>query len=152
MPVQTASPALAKLYDEDFVLWLNRTARLLRDGRLDELDIEHLVEEIEAMAGNQRRELKSRLRVLLTHLLKWGWQRTKRSKSWKVTAANQRAELRDLLGQSPSLKRQVAEAIAESYEDALRQASLQTGLPRETFPLRCPFTPEQILDQEFFPE
>jgi hypothetical protein len=120
MAVKTASPVMVKLYDEDFLLWLEKTARLLRDGRLDELDIEHLAEEIEAMAGNQRRELESSLRVLLTHLLKWGWQHAKRSKSWKATAATQRAELRALFRQSPSLKRQVAEAITESYSDARR--------------------------------
>ena len=152
MPVKTASPALAKLYDEDFLLWTQKTARLLRDGHLDELDIEHLAEEIECMGTSQRRELESRLTVLLTHLLKWGWQHAKRSRSWKATAANQRAELRRLFRQSPSLKNQVAEAIAESYEDARRQASLQTGLAAEIFSPRCPFTGEQILNDDFFPE
>ena len=152
MPVKTASPALAKLYDEDFLLWTEKTARLLRDGHLDELDIEHLAEEIECMGTSQRRELESRLTVLLTHLLKWGWQHAKRSRSWKATAANQRAELRRLFRQSPSLKNQVAEAIAESYEDAIDQASIETGLPAETFPQHCPFTPEQVLDREFFSE
>ena len=152
MPLKTASTALARLYDEDFLLWIEKTARLLRDGCVDELDIEHLAEEIEDMGSSQRLELESRLRVLLTHLLKWGWQRDQRSNSWKATAANQRAELRALFRQSPSLKSQVPKVIAESYRDALRQASLETDLPGEKFPQRCPFTPEQILDDDFFPE
>ena len=152
MPVKSASPALAKLYDQDFLLWTEQTARLLRDGHLDELDIEHLAEEIECMGTSQRRELDSRLTVLLTHLLKWGWQRGKRSRSWKGTAANQRTELRRLFRNSPSLKKQVPEAIAECYEDAVEQASLETGLPAKTFPQDCPFASEQILDRDFFPE
>jgi hypothetical protein len=74
----------ASLYDEDFVAWAEQTARLLRQGRLHELDIENLAEEIEAMANRDRRELLSRLTVLLHHLLKWGWQPEKRSGSWKL--------------------------------------------------------------------
>lgn len=152
MPVEIASPALARLYEQDFLLWTEKIARLLRAGRLDELDIEHLAEEIEDMGKSQRRELESRLRVLLTHLLKWGWQRDKRSNSWKATVANQRVELRGLFRDSPSLKTRLPESLAESYGDAVEEAGLETGLPAGTFPELCPFTPEQILDRDFLPE
>ena len=152
MPVQAANPDLARLYEQDFVLWTEKTARLLLAGRLNELDIGHIAEEIEDLGKNDRRELARRLRVLLTHLLKWGWQRDKRSRSWKATAATQRAELRALFRDSPSLKGQLPKAVGESYGDAVEQASLETGLPAEMFPKRCPFTPEQILNREFFPE
>jgi len=104
------------------------------------------------MGKSQRRELESRLAVLLMHLLKWGWQRDKRSNSWKGTVANQRAEIRRLFRQSPSLKSQLTESLAESYSDAVEVANLETGLPADTFPQRCPFTPEQILDRDFLPE
>src|SRR5712692_651916 len=152
MQLRTVSPDLARLYDEDFLLWTEETGRLLRAGRLDALDIEHIAEEIEDMGKSQKRELESRLTVLLAHLLKWGWQRDKRSGSWKGTVANQRAELRRLSRDSPSLRGRLPKAATESYRDALRQASLETGLPSQTFPQRCPFTPEQILDDDFFPE
>ena len=152
MQLKTASLGLARLYDEDFLLWTEKTARLLRAGRLDELDIEHIAEEIEDMGKSQRRELESRLRVLLAHLLKWGWQRDKRSNSWKATVANQRVELRALFRDSPSLKNQLPKSVAESYRDAVEEASLETGLPAETFPQRCPFTSEQILERDFFSE
>jgi len=152
MPVETASPALARLYEQDFLLWTEKIARLLRAGRLDELDIEHIAEEIEDMGKSQRRELESRLRVLLTHLLKWGWQRDQRSNSWKATVARQRVELRALFRDSPSLKKRLPESLADSYRDAVEEASLETGLPVDSFPELCPFTPEQILDRDFLPE
>ena len=152
MQLKTASLGLARLYDEDFLLWTEKTARLLRAGRLDELDIEHIAEEIEDMGKSQKRELESRLTVLLVHLLKWGWQRDKRSNSWKATVASQRAELRRLFRDSPSLKNQLPKSVAESYRDAVEEASLETGLPAETFPQRCPFTSEQILERDFFSE
>lgn len=151
MPVKVTNPVLVKLYDEDFLRWTEETVRLLRAGRADEVDAEHLAEEVEDMGRSQRRELKSRLRVLLAHLLKWGWQRDRRSTSWKGTVATQRTELRELLRDSPSLKGDLAESLAESYKDAVEQASLETDLPAGTFPERCPFTAEQILDREFFP-
>ena len=152
MQLKTVSPALARLYDQDFLLWTEKIAGLLRAGRLDELDIEHLAEEIEDMGKSQRRELESRLRVLLAHLLKWGWQRDKRSNSWKATAANQRAELRAVFRDSPSLKTHLPESVAEAYRDAVEEAALETGLPPDTFPEHCPFTSEQILDRDFLPE
>ena len=152
MQLKTVSPTLARLYDKDFLLWTEEIARLLRARRLDELDIEHIAEEIEDMGKSQRKELESRLAVLLVHLLKWGWQRDKRSNSWKATVANQRAEIRRLFRQSPSLRTHVPDSLAECYADAVEEASLETGLPADTLPQRCPFTPEQILDRDFLPE
>jgi hypothetical protein len=152
MPVRTANPPLVKLYDRDFVQWTEETARQLRVGRTDALDLEHLAEEIEDMGRSQRRELESRSRVLLVHLLKWGWQRDQRSSSWKATVANQRAELRPLLRDSPSLIGHLRESLADVYRDAVEEASLETGLPAAAFPERCPFTPEQLLDRAFLPE
>ena len=152
MVVETASPALARLYEQDFLLWTEKIARLLRAGRLDALDIEHLAEEIEDMGKSQRREMESRLTVLLAHLLKWGWQREQRSNSWKATVANQRVELRRVFRDSPSLKNRLPKSLADCYRDAVEGASLETALPVDTFPEFCPFTSEQILDRDFLPE
>jgi hypothetical protein len=141
-----------ELYEQDFFQWTKRNAELLRSGRVSEADLEHIAEEIEDMGKSERRELKSRLRVLLTHLLKWGWQRDKRSTSWHSTAAAQRAELKLLLDDSPSLLSRLPELIEGTYRDAVSQASIETGLTASTFPDRCPFTPEQILDSSYLPE
>jgi hypothetical protein len=73
------------LYEEDFVAWTEQTARLLRSGRLAELDVDNLTEEVEDMGKSRRQELHSRLTVLIWHLLKWRHQPEKRSVSWDLT-------------------------------------------------------------------
>ena len=151
MSAGSLTPLAGKLYDEDFVAWANETATLLRAGRFDEIDAEHLAEEVEAMAGRDTRELRSRLTVLILHLLKWQQQPEKRSVSWKSTIATQRAEVKHLLEQSPSLKRVVLESVTRIYGDAVEQASIETGLPEDSFPRECPFSPDQVLDRNFLP-
>ncbi len=140
------------LYERDFALWCEEMARLLRARRFAEIDAENVAEEIEAMAGTQRRELRNRLRVLLIHLLKWEWQPEKRGRSWQSTINNQRTQLRDLFWQSPSLRPKLAEAILEIYSQAVEEASSQTGLPEDVFPSLCSYAPDQILDRNFLPE
>ncbi len=62
------------LYDRDFFAWANEQAALLREGKLEEADLESIAEEIESMGKTEKRELISRLTVLLLHLLKWRYQ------------------------------------------------------------------------------
>jgi len=152
MGAKTLKPAAASLYDEDFAVWTAETARLLRAGRFDEVDIEHVAEEIEDMGKRDKRELHSRLTVLILHLLKWKWQPEKKSASWGSAIVTQRAELRRLFRQSPSLKAEVQDAVEDVYSDAMEGATVETGLPARTFPRKCPFTPDQILDRDFLPE
>ena len=141
----------AKLYDEDFAVWTAETARLLREGRFKEIDVEHVAEEIEDIGKRDHREMLRRLTRILQHLLKWEYQSEKRSKSWRSTMAVQRRELGKLFRQSPSMRRKVAAAVTEVYRDAVEDAALETDLPEESFPRECPFTPEQILDRDFLP-
>lgn len=142
----------SQLYDEDFVVWAIETARLLRERRFEQIDIEHLAEEVEAMGRSQKHEVRSRLRVLLVHLLKWKHQPRRRSAGWQSTMTTQRTELRDLFEQSPSLRRQVSEALPRVYLDAAKLAAIETGLAADAFPRACPFSPAQILDDTFLPE
>lgn len=101
------------LYDEDLLAWAERQADHLRAGQLDRLDVEHLIEELEAMAGNLRRELKNRLRILLAHLLQWQAQPKRRSRSWAATIAEQRDQIEALLEENPSLRRSLDEGCLE---------------------------------------
>jgi hypothetical protein len=151
MSPKALRPASQTLYDEDFAVWAAETASVLRAGRFSELDIEHVAEEIEDMAKGQRRELVSRLTVLLIHLLKWKHQPEKRSPSWQSAMDRQRAELAELFEDSPSLRRSV-EALPKAYRNARRRTGIETRLPAETFPRECPFTLEQVLDEDFLPE
>jgi hypothetical protein len=152
MGAKTLKPATGSLYDEDFAVWTSETARLLRERRFDEVDIEHIAEEIEDMGKRDKRELYSRLTVLIVHLLKWKYQPEKKSEGWRSTVATQRTEIQLVLDDSPSLRRSAPLAVGEIYPRALKSAIAQTGLPTRTFPRECPFSPEQILDLSFLPE
>jgi len=138
----------AELYAQDFYTWTKTTAALIRAGKWSALDREALAEEIESLGKSQHRELGSRLDVLLLHLLKWGYQPLERSGSWRSTIRTQRRELRRLLQQNPGLP----SAVADGYPDARLDASDETGLPLATFPATCPWTLEQVLDADFWPE
>ncbi len=154
MKVLKQKPAAdpARAYDEDFYRWTHQAARLLRAGRFDELDAEHVAEEIEDMGKRDLQEVNSRTQVLLAHLLKWLLQPEKRSPSWHSTIVTQRIEIEAVLQRSPSLHGKLREELAANYARAVRRAMPETGLGREQFPADCPFTLEQILDEEFLPE
>jgi hypothetical protein len=142
---------MAGLYDTDFVAWTEANAELLREGRFDEADIEHLAEEIEDLGKERLHALKRYLRILLAHLLKHSFQPGKRSTSWLRTILMARAEIEDLLAENPSLRPKVPGLLIEVYPKSVKLASLETELPKEEFPEACPWSPEQILDDEFLP-
>jgi len=138
-------------YEQDFYAWTQRTAELLRAGRFDEADIEHVAEEIEDMGRRDVRELSSRMQVLLAHLLKWQVQTDQRSASWRGTITAQRQELDSVLEQSPSLRPKLASGLADNYARAVKRAAAETGLGSDHFPDACPYRVEQVLDEDFLP-
>lgn len=140
------------LYDNDFVRWLGEQARLLRAGDFAALDVENLAEEIEGVSRSERRELFSRIEVLLLHLLKWRVQPGLRCSSWSGTIDEQRNRIEAVLDDSPSLRPTIIAAVEKGYPRAKRKAVYQTRLDDHNFPAECPFSPEQILDEDFLPE
>lgn len=145
-------PGNTVAYDEDFVAWTEQQARLLRAGEFSQLDIENIAEELESMGRSIRRELRNRLAILTMHLLKWRYQPGHRSRSWASTIREQREEIVELLDESPSLKSAPTRDLTKIYRLAVTKALGETGLPEATFPAECPFTPEQILAEDFLPE
>jgi hypothetical protein len=141
-----------QLYDRDFYAWANEQADLLRAGRLSEADIENIAEEIESLGKSEKRELISRLTVLLVHLLKWQYQPVLRSRSWRLTLEEQRNRIEDHLVDNPSLKSSLGVTIGAAHRDAILGAARETGLERSTFPTTCPWSFEQIMDSNFLPE
>lgn len=140
-------------YDSDFHAWALRNARLLRAGRLDELDVEHIAEELESMGASERRELLTRMQVLLLHLLKHQYQPSRRGKSWRLTINHQRTAIERLLEQSPSLARLLdAATLAKVYRKAVRDAVIETDLDAHLFPAGCPYSLDQLLDDDWLPE
>ncbi len=142
----------SSLYDKDFYAWANEQAAFLRSGQLSAADIEHIAEEIESMGKTEKRELVSRLSVLLQHLLKWRFQPERRGRSWKATVTVQRHALTRHLKDNPSLKSGLDEFIADAYSDAVQLAIGETDLPEPTFPPECPWSFEQIMDADFWPD
>lgn len=139
-------------YNQDFYAWTLHNAELIRQGKLSEVDFEHVAEEIESMGKSDKRKLINRLAVLIAHLLKWQFQRTRRSNSWKYTIKEQRIKTRDLLEDSPSLKHELELKLNHAYEQAVVMTIRQTGLDETTFPSQCPYNLEQCLNDQFFPE
>jgi len=139
-------------YEQDIVAWANEQAALIRAGRFDLLDLEHIAEEIEDVGKSERRELESRMAVLLAHLLKWQSQPTHRGSSWERTIKEQRKRLVLAIRQTPSLKTSLSDGdwLSSAWSGAVAIAATETGL--DSFPENCTWTPEQILDQGFFPE
>jgi hypothetical protein len=138
-------------HHEDFFLWTQRQAALIRAGRFDLMDLDHVAEEIESLGIGERRELRNRLEVLIMHLLKWQFQPMHRSRSWRSTIRTQRRRLDRVLTESPSLRREVATPSRDEYAAARESASAETGFAIDTFPKSLPYTAEQILDDDFYP-
>ena len=142
----------ASLHDLDFHAWTQEQLRLIRSGRLDELDLSHLQEEIESMGASERRELGNRLAVLLAHLLKWQFQPERRGVSWRLTIEEQRQRSARVLRQNPSLKSRLDEIFQDAYADARLVSARETGLDKRAFPDEPPYSVDQAFDVEFYPD
>ena len=141
-------------YEKDIVAWANEQASFIRAARFELLDLEHIAEEIEDVGKSEQRELENRMAILLAHLLKWQYQPAIRGASWQKTIKVQRTQVNRRIQKTPSFKHtlQDAEWWEDTWGDAITQASKETGIELTVFPESCPWTSEQILDQEFLPE
>ena len=143
---------MSTTYETDIVAWAREQAALLRAGKLTRLDIEHIADEVEDVGKSEKRELASRMAVLLAHLLKWRAQAAIRSASWEVTIRVQRKAIGAHLEDAPSLRATLRDPkwFAGVWGDAVDQATRETGLA--SFPEECPWTREQILELAFLPD
>ena len=143
---------MASTYETDVVAWANEQAALLRSGNLSAIDIEHIAEEIEDVGRSEKRELNSRMSVLLAHLIKWQYQSGRRGSSWVRTIKIQRLEVAYELNDIPSLKPLLhdMEWVNIVWGKAVLIAINETGM--DVFPESCPWTMEQVLSNDFWPE
>jgi hypothetical protein len=139
-------------YEADYAQWCAEQGALLREGRLTDLDRENLAEEIESLGRSDKREIESRLKVLLVHLLKLQFQSKQMKEGWKSTVVEQRRRIRKLVKESPSLRSYPMQVLAEEYEYARSDAAGETGLPARVFPENCPYDIDEILDLDFYPQ
>lgn len=141
-------------YEADVVAWAREQARLLRAGRFDLLDAQHIADEIEDVGKSEQRELAIRMAVLLAHLLKWRFQPERRTRSWELTIKDQRAAIERRLRRTPSLKESLRDPDwqADAWSDALSLAEKQTSLERAQFPSTCSWPMAEVLSEGWLPE
>lgn len=147
-----ADYAQPNLYEKDYYLWLVTTAQLLQEGKLSKIDIHNLVEEIQDMGRSEKRAVESNLEILLMHLLKYKYQKEKRSSSWEYTIYEHRDRLTKAFRDSPSLKPYFQEIFEQCYGKGRKRAAIETKLPIDIFPNQSPFTLEETLDFDYLPE
>lgn len=140
-------------YETDVVEWAKEQANLIRAGRFDLLDLDHIAEEIEDVGKSEKRELASRMVVLLAHLLKWKFQPQLQCKSWQRTIAVQRKDIHYALDEAPSLRASLADEkwLDLVWSKSVVAASNETGL--DDFPGACPWAMEaEILNEDWLPD
>jgi len=137
-------------HENDFYAWTQQQAHLLRTRQIHQLDWLKIAEEIEDMGRCEKRQLASRLEILIMHLLKWQFQPNLRSRSWQLTIKEQRLRLEQLLQENPSLKSNLTEIIDKVYPLATISAERETEL--SLFPESCCYSLTEILSADFFPD
>jgi Domain of unknown function DUF29 len=147
-----AIQAETSLYERDFCLWVEEQARLLKDARLEQLDVVNLIDEIEDLGIHEKKAVQSNLVVVLKHLLKYQYQPRRRSRSWLSSIAEHRRRLRNDFATSPSLRPYAREHFEECYQDGRHQALIETGLAPDTLPSTPAYSLEQTLDPDFLPD
>lgn len=155
MTFTTPTSAVSKLYEDDFYGWIQHTVEAIKQRKFDQVDWENLIEEVESMGRSEKRELKSRLLVILEHLLKlmfWDSEKPQNARGWRNTVIEQRNQVEMILEDSPSLKPWLADHFAESYAKARQQILQKYGLSGDLFPTQPPFSLEDALNADWLPE
>lgn len=139
-------------YEKDFYSWTQEQAELLKNGRFSELDIDNLIEEVESMGRSEKRELESRLTILLLHLLKWKFQEVRRGRSWQLSIDEQRIQFEKTLNENPGLKPALDQIIKDAYKLAVIKAARETKISKAVFPECCPWNLVQLIEEGFYPD
>lgn len=142
----------APKYNEDYYGWAVHTAQLLKENRMDEINFDEIIEEIESLGRSEKHELIGRLSIVISHLLKWQFQPTMRGHSWLYSIKEQRKRSIIHLKDNPSLRAKLDEVIKSAYDVAISKAARETALDEKDFPDNCPYTFEQIIDEAFYPD
>lgn len=134
-------------YTKDFYKWTKEQAHLLKKKKLDALDIENIAEEVESLGKSDKRALRSHLIILLMHLLKKQYQPEgkKKSNSWEASIDNASLEIKLILEDSPSLKKEFSEIYGNAYQYAREKAAIETQLAIKNFPESCPWKLQEVL-------
>ncbi|MGM3308320.1 DUF29 domain-containing protein [Anabaena sp. WFMT] len=142
------------LYEQDFYLWIQTTLQQLKERNLEQLDIENLIEEIDSMGRREKKELKTRLVLLIEHLLKlkyWTEEKEYNARGWRNTVVEQRRQIAYTFADSPSLKAILNDVFLDCYQDARKDTINKYQLSSNLFPEECPFSLTEVLNADFIP-
>jgi hypothetical protein len=145
-------------YEDDFYAWTQYQAQVLRTLRTrhNRFDRDHLAEEIDDLGKSERNAVRSQVRRILVHFLKLAYSPARDPRfDWLESIIEARAALEDQL--SPSLRRDINETLPRLYSAARKQAALKLQRYREgeaagLLPVECPYTIDQILAEDWYPE
>ncbi|HJU11050.1 MAG TPA: DUF29 domain-containing protein [Candidatus Binataceae bacterium] len=140
------------LYQHDYYAWVCTQVEALREHKVAALDWENLAEEVEDLGKAERHRLESHLEGLMMHLLKWRYQPQRRSRSWTYSIKEHRFRIRKVLRDNPSLKSALVPILADAYEGARISAENETGMDPSVFPESCPWSAEDSIRDDFWPE
>lgn len=149
------------LYNRDLQLWIEQTIRQLKNHEFESLDIEHLIEELVDLGKSEKNALRGNLMILLAHLLKLNIQHDvpdSMKVSWYSSVLEHRQRVLNNLADTPSLKSYLVEAVEKAYPRGRKLAIKEEQLakfgvriPEEIeYPITCPFSIQQILDEDFY--
>jgi hypothetical protein len=142
--------SLKRLYEDDYALWLEKNIQLLAGRQLKDLDYDNLIEELESLGRSERKTAESLVKQLLIHLLLyeyWTSEQDRNSDHWRVEIGTFRDQLSDEL-KSKTIYNHVVEHLEPLYKRAVKLAVLKSGI---SLPIACPYTIEQILNEDWLP-
>ncbi len=142
---------LKDLYEIDNSLWLEKTIKLLKDNSFNELDLDHLIEELDALGKSQYQSVKSWLYRIIIHLLLleyWTVEYERYNRHWRSEIDAFRFDLNSKL--TTNYQNKLAEELQFIYEKAVKYVINKSGLNIDTFPKECPYNLAQLLDDNWY--
>ena len=143
---------LKKLYEIDDYLWLEETIKLLKTKDLDNLDLDNLIEELESLGRNDLNKVRSLLRQIIIHILLleyWQEEYDRNYRHWQGEIIAFRDDLNNSL--TTTLKNKLVQELAHIYNVAVKVVVQKTGLASNLFPDNCPYSLEQLFDDNWYP-
>jgi hypothetical protein len=135
-------------YEQDYAAWLTAQIELLRQGKLDRVDVPNLLDEVTDLGISAFRSFQSAIEIVIAHMLKWDHQPEKRGPSWIASIDEHRSRIEQALETSPSYRRRIPEAVQKAYRPARAIASRQTKMPLRAFPIECPYEWGEIIARD----
>jgi hypothetical protein len=144
---------LQQLYEIDDYLWLEETIKVLKNKDLENLDIDNLIEELESLGRSELNKVRSLLKQIIIHILLleyWQEEYDRNCSHWKGEIIAFRDDLNNSL--TTTLKNKLVQELESIYNVAVKIVSTKTGLSKNVFPENCPYSLEQLLDDNWYPD